>query len=230
MGMQPLPANGRKGLFLFGGDVSQVQLAVSGTQSDVSAVSRVTVTDPNAAVRSVGFYVTGRNRRRVGPLPADRALAGGVYEKDLVLNDKELTRVQAEVVLLDGSVLASQINTFGTRFEPIAAAPGALTAIAAAPQPSRLDISATRGSAFIWKCYCRLGAQPTLAPDGNPGAISDHLDERFLRFNESELAPTDPHLSFSMAATPGSWNVIALGYNNAGQQGPRRTATVQVTA
>lgn len=210
--------------------MSQVQLAVSGTQTDVSAVSRVTVTDPAGEVRSVSFYVTGRDLRRAGPLSADRVLTGGVYEKDLVLHATELTRVQAEIVLGDGSVLLSRNTTFGTRFEPISAAPGILTSVVVTPQPSRLDAVATRGSAFIWKCYCRKGAQPTIAVDGNPGGALDPLDERFLRFNESELEVADPHLSFSMAATPGSWNVIALGFNNAGQQGPRRTATVQVTA
>lgn len=210
--------------------MSQVQLSVSGTQSDVTAVSRVTVTDPAGEVRSVSFYITGRDRRRVGPLAADRALVGGVYEKDLVLHATELTRAQSEVVLADGTVLTSRNTTFGTRFEPISAAPGVLTSIAVTPQPSRLDVVATRGSAFIWKCYGRQGAQPTIAVDGNPGGALDSLDERFLRFNESELDPADAHLSFSMAAAPGTWNVIALGFNNAGQQGPRRTATVQVTA
>ncbi len=161
-------------------------------------------------------------------MPADRALAGGVYEKDLVLDAKELTRTLAEVVLVDGSVLLSRNTTFGTRFEPIAAAPGALTSIAATPQSSRLDIVATRGTAFIWKCYCRCGGQPTVSPDGTTPAAGDPLDEQFLRFNESELDPADPHLSFSMAAIPGTWNIIALGFNSAGQQGPRRTATVQV--
>ena len=210
--------------------MSQVQLTVSGTQSDVTGIARVTVSDPAAEVRSVSFYVTGRDRRRVGPLAANRALTGGVYEKDLLLDAKELTRVQSEVMLLDGTVLLSQNTTFGTRFEPISAAPGILTSIAVTPQPSRLDIAATRGSAFIWKCYCKQGGQPTIGLDGNPGTTSDMLDEMFLRFNESELDPADPHLSFSMAATPGSWSVIALGFNSAGQQGPRRTATVQVTA
>jgi hypothetical protein len=210
--------------------VSQVQLAVSGSQSDVTAVSRVTVTDPAGEVRSVGFYVTGRNRRRIGPSSASRILAGGVYEKDIVLDASELTRVQAEIVLVDGSVLTSQNTTFGTRFEPISLPSGILTSVAVTPAPSRLDISATRGSAFKWKCFCKKGGQPTIAQNGAAATSTDPLDEAFLRFNESEVVSTDPSLSFSMAADPGPWNLIALGYNSAGQQGPRRTATVQVTA
>src|SRR4051794_29793228 len=106
--------------------------------------------------------------------------------------------------------------TFGTRFEPLNVAAGVLTSIAVTPQPSRLDIAATRGSAAFWKCYCKLGALPTL-----DGIAASALDESFLRFNESEIeAPSDPHLNFSMSALPGAWSVIALGYNSAGQPGP----------
>jgi hypothetical protein len=209
--------------------VTDADLVLSGSQSDVTGIARVTVNDPTNQVRSISFYLTGRDRRRVGPLAADRTLSGGVYEKDIVLHSKELTRVQVEAVLEDGTVVLSKNATFGTRFEPIAAAPGILTSIAVTPQPSRIDVVATRGSAFIWKCYAKNGGQPTISPDTNPASISDPLDESFLRFNESELDPADPHLSFSMAATPGAWNLIALGFNNAGQQGPRRTATVQVS-
>ncbi len=198
--------------------MTQVQLSVSGTQSDVTATSRVTVTDPAAEVVSVGFHVTGRGRRRTGPFAADRALPGGVYEKDLLLDAKELTRLQAEIVLLDGAVLTSQNMTFGTRFEPLNVAAGAINSLTVTPQPSRLDIAIVLGSAFIWKCYCRKGAQPTV--DGSAGA---RLDERYLRFDEAPVA-------FSMGADAGSWNIVALGYNNAGQPGPRRSATVQVTA
>ena len=212
--------------------MTQVQLSVSGTQSDITGVSRVTVTDPASEVRLINFYVAGRNRRRVGPVPADRVLTGGVYEKDLLLDASELTRVQAEAVLTDGSVMLSQYTTFGTRFEPITATPGILTSIGVTPAPSRLDITAVRGSAFIWKCYAKNGGQPTIGLDGNPGTTLDTLDETFLRFNEIDIEPPDPspHLSFSMAANPGTWNVIAVGFNSAGQQGPRRSATVQVTS
>ncbi|HEV7596486.1 MAG TPA: hypothetical protein VGO33_15940 [Gemmatimonadaceae bacterium] len=205
--------------------MTQVQLAVSGTQSDVTGVSRVTITDPAAEVRTVGFYLTGRDRRRIGPLAADRAPGGGVYEKDLLLDARELTRVQAEIVLADGTVLNTQPTMFGTRFEPLAAPAGALASLSVTPQPSRLDIAVTRGSAFIWKCYAKNGSVPTV--DGIAGSS---LDQQFLRFNESEIEGADPRLSFSMAAGPGTWNIIALGFNNAGQPGPRFTSAVQVTS
>jgi hypothetical protein len=185
----------------------------------------VTITDPATEVQAVGFYVTGRDARRIGPLPADRALAGGVYEKDVLLDARELTRVQAEVVLNDGTVLNAKGTMFGNRFEPIAAPAGALASLVATPQPSRIDVVATRGSAFIWKCYAKIGAVPTV--DGTAGGA---LDERFLRFNETEVEGADPHLSFSMAAAPGAWNLIALGLNSAGQPGPRFTSAVQVTS
>lgn len=204
--------------------MTQVALAVSGTQYDVTGTSRVTVTDPAAEVRSVGFYLTGRNRRRVGPLAPDRTLGGGIYEKDILLDSLELSRLQAEVDLVDGTVLLSEPTVFGTRFEPLSVAPGVLGSLAATPGPSRIDVVVTRGTAFIWKCYARLGAFPTV-----DGTEAGNLDQQFLRFNESEVEGNDPPLSFSMSAAAGSWNVIALGFNSAGQPGPRLTSTIGVT-
>jgi hypothetical protein len=197
--------------------VTQIQLAAGGSQTDVTATARVTVTDPQSELRSLGFFVTGGDGRRIGLLPADRILTGGIYEKDILLDSARSSRVQAAAVSADGSVVISAPMTFGPRFEPFAATPGALGATSITPGARSISVSTSLGTAASWKCFARLGAQPTT--DGTSAAP---LDDAWLRYDE-------PTTSFTMSADPGSWYVTALGYNSAGHPGPLASATVQVT-
>jgi hypothetical protein len=197
--------------------VTQIQIAAGGSQTDVLGTARITVTDPQAEVRSIGFFVTGGDGRRTGPLPADRALTGGIYEKDLILDAARSTRAQAAAVAADGSVVLSTPMTFGSRFEPLTAPAGALGATAFTPSSRSIAVTTSLGSAASWKCFARKGAQPTV-----DGTTATPLDDAWLRYDE-------PATSFTMSADPGTWYVSALGYNSAGQAGPIASATVQVT-
>lgn len=194
-----------------------VELATSGTQTAVTGLARVTVTDPDTEVRSVDFYLIDKNKRRIGPLTPDRALTGGVYEKDVILDIRESTRVEPEVVLADGSVLKSAHALFGARYEPIDVTQAALASLTVTPSSQHLTISVSLGTAILWKCFARLGQLPTA--DGTAWTAPS---ERYLREWDST------ELSFSMGIIPGTWHVIAIGYNSAGQPGPRSTVTAQV--
>lgn len=198
--------------------MSQVSLATSGSQADVTGLVRLTVTDPAAEVASVGFYLTGRDKRRIGPLPADRNPSAGLYEKDVLLDARVLTRVEPEVILQDGTALRAQTALLGVRFEPLAAAPGQLASVSVVPQPRRLDVVAALATAVLWKCYARRGGAPTV--DGLDGGIPA---SRYLRFQGSASS-----LSFSMSVDPGIWKLVTVGYNGAGQRGPAVAHTVEV--
>lgn len=195
-----------------------VTLATSGSQTDVTGLVRLTITDPAAEVASVGFYLTGRDRRRVGPLLPDRNPSAGLYEKDVLLDARVLTRVEPEVILLDGTALPGGAALLGVRFEPLIAGPGKLASASVTPQPSRLDIVVALDTAVMWKCYARKGTPPTTdGLDGSPPARA------YLRFQGDASA-----LSFSMSVDPGTWKLVLVGYNGAGQRGPAVTSTVEV--
>lgn len=198
--------------------MTQLQLAAGGSQTDVLGTARVTVTDPQAELRSIGFFVTGGDGRRIGPIPADRALTGGIHEKDLILNAARSARAQATAITADGSVVVSAPMTFGSRFEPLTAPPGALGATSFTPSSRSIAVATSLGTAASWKCFARKGAQPTA-----DGTTATPLDDAWLRYDE-------PATSFTMSADPGTWYLSALGYNSAGQAGPIASATVEVTA
>lgn len=200
--------------------VTQVTLATSGSQADVTGLVRLTITDPAAEVASVGFYLTGRDRRRVGPLGSDRIVAGGIHEKDVLLDARVLTRVEPEVILHDGTTLRAQTALLGVRFEPLTTGPGKLASVGVALQPSRIDVTAALDTAVMWKCYARKGAPPTTdGLDGSPPARA------YLRFQGDAAS-----LSFSMSVDPGTWKLVTVGYNGAGQRGPAITHSVEVVA
>ena len=198
--------------------MTQIQIAAGGSQTDVVGTARITVTDPQSELRSVGFFVTGGDGRRVGPRPADRLLSDGIYEKDVLLDAARSTRVEATAVGADGSVVVSPPMTFGPRFEPLTAAPRALGATSITPSSLSIAVTTSLGSASSWKCFARKGALPTV-----DGTAATPLDDAWLRYDE-------PATSFSMSVDAGTWYVSALGYNSAGQPGPIASATVQVTA
>lgn len=200
--------------------MTQVTLATSGSQSDVTGLIALTVTDPGAEVTSVGFYLTGRDKRRLGPLPPDRTPSAGVHEKDVLLDPRVLTRVEPEVILLDGTALRGQPALLGLRFEPLAAAPGRLASATVTPNPSNIDVVAALDTAVMWKCYARKGSPPTV-----DGLDSSAPDRAYLRFQGDAAS-----LSFSMSADPGTWKLITVGYNGAGQRGPAIASTVEVSA
>jgi hypothetical protein len=202
------------------GIVTQVTLATSGSQADVTGLVRLTVTDPAAEVASVGFYLTGRDKRRTGPLAADRTPSAGEYEKDVLLDARVMTRVEPEVVLMDGTVLRGQSALLGVRFEPISAVSGRLTSVSATPQARRIDVAAVLDNAVIWKCYARKGAAPTA-----DGLDTSPPSAAYLRFQSDASS-----LAFWMTADPGTWKLITLGYNPAGQPGPIHADQVEVTA
>lgn len=200
--------------------MTQVTLATSGSQADVTGLVQLTITDPAAEVASVGFYLTGRDRRRVGPLGSDRIVAGGIHEKDVLLDARVLTRVEPEVILHDGTTLRGQTALLGVRFEPLTTGPGKLASVSVALQPSRIDVTAVLDTAVMWKCYARKGAPPTTdGLEGSPPARS------YLRFQGDAAS-----LSFSMSVDPGTWKLVTVGYNGAGQRGPAITHSVEVVA
>ena len=199
--------------------VTQVILATSGSQADVTGLVRLTITDPAAEVASVGFYLTSRDRRRVGPLRADRIVAGGVHEKDVLLDARVLTRVEPEVILRDGTTLRGQTALLGVRFEPRTTGPGKLTSVSVTPQASRIGVAVVLDTAVMWKCYARKGTPPTT--DGLDGSPPARL---YLRFQGDAAS-----LSFSMSVDPGTWKLVTVGFNGAGQRGPDITHTVEVT-
>jgi hypothetical protein len=200
--------------------VTQVTLATSGSQADVTGLIQLTVTDPASEVASVGFYLTGRDKHRVGPLPADRNPSADTYEKDVLLDARVLTRVEPEVVLSDGTVVRGPVALLGVRFEPLTAGPGRLASVNVTAQASRIDVVTALDSAVIWKCYARKGAPPTIdGLDGSPPARA------YLRFQGDAAL-----LSFSMSLDPGTWMLVTVGYNGAGQRGPAITHTVEVAA
>lgn len=197
--------------------MTQLQLTAGGSQTDVIGTARVTVTDLQSEFGSLGFLVTGADGRGIGPLPADRTLTGGIYEKDLTLDAARTTRIRAAATAADGSLVLSTPMAFGPRFEPISAPVGALGTTSITTAPSAITVSTSLGTAAVWKCFARKGAQPTV-----DGTASTPLDDAFLRYDESAT-------SFTMSADPGTWYVTAVGYNSAGQPGPLASATVQVT-
>lgn len=200
--------------------MTQVALATSGSQSDVTGLIRLTVTDPASEVASVGFHLTGRDKRRVGPLPPDRNPSAGVYEKDVLLDARIMTRIEPEVVLITGTTLRGPAALLGVRFEPLTAASGRLASANVTTQSRRIDVAAALDNAVIWKCYARKGAAPTAdGLDSSPPA------SRYLRFQGDAAA-----LAFWMTAEPGTWKLISVGYNSAGQQGPLRRSQVEVLA
>lgn len=200
--------------------MTQVALATSGSQSDVTGLIRLTVTDPASEVASVGFHLSGRDRRRIGPLPPDRTPSAGVHEIDVLLDARVMTRVEPEVVLLDGTTLRAPSALLGVRFEPINAVPGRLTLVNVTTQPRRIDVVTALDNAVIWKCYARKGSAPTAdGLDSSPPARA------YLRFQGDAAS-----LSFSMSVDPGTWKLITAGYNGAGQRGPAITSTVEVPA
>jgi hypothetical protein len=196
--------------------LSDVQLSVTGSKSDVTGLVRLTVTDPNTEVRSVGFYTT-RAGRRIGPLTPQNP-SSGVYEAVVLLDAAHGTRLEYEVVLENGSILQAPAALLGPRFEPLATTPGTFASFAATAATSRIDVSAALGNAVLWKCYARRGARPTVDGEAN----SPPHDE-YLRTVSAESE------TVAMTASPGTWHVLGLGYNSAGQPGPRHQTTVQVT-
>lgn len=120
----------------------------------------------------------------------------------------------------DGTVLRASQAGFGVRFEPRAAPAGTMASAVVTATPGALRIDATVGSATRWRCYARLGSWPTA--DGTPRAA---LHEDYLRV---EASPAET--SITMAAAPGRWFLIILGYNGAGQAGPRIAREQQVSA
>jgi hypothetical protein len=108
----------------------------------------------------------------------------------------------------------------GVRFEPLGVVSGRLTSVSATPQAQRIDVAAVLDNAVIWKCYARRGAAPTAdGMDTSPPAAA------YLRFQGDAAA-----LSFWMTADPGTWKLMTIGYNTAGQPGPVRANQVEVTA
>lgn len=196
-----------------------LQLALTGVQSDLSAVARIQLTDPNGDVASVAFHVTGRDRRKKGPLAPDRVLSGNVFEKDVILDPTTLTRVDSEAILNDGTVARGNSALLASRFEPTNNAAAALQQLVVTPSALRIDVSATLGAAALWKCYARRGAWPTLNT-----VESGPVDPLFQRHEGSAS-----QLSFSTFAKSGTWYVIAVSFNTAGQPGTRRKSFVQVT-
>lgn len=197
-----------------------VTLATSGSQSDVTGLVRLTVTDPDGEAASVGFYVTTRDKRRIGPVSADRNPSAGVYEKDVLLDARVLTRVEPEVVLRDGTSLRAQGALLGVRFEPLTVGPGRLASANVTTQPRRIEVAVVLGTAVMWKCFARKGTPPTIdGLDTSPPARA------YLRFQSDAAA-----LSFSMSVDPGTWKLICVGYNAAGQRGPAIALTAEVPA
>lgn len=200
--------------------MTQVTLATSGSQADVTGLIQLAVTDPASEVASVGFYLTGRGKRRVGPLPADRNPSAGVYEKDVLLDARVLTRVEPEVVLSDGTAIRGPVALLGVRFEPIGVESGRLDSVSVTGEPRRIDVATALDNAILWKCFARRDVAPTAdGLDTSPPASA------YLRFQGDAAA-----LSFWMTADPGTWKLMTIGYNAAGQPGPVRANQVEVTA
>lgn len=197
-----------------------VQLDVNGSQEAVIGTVRLTVTDPGNDVASIGFEVTELGSTARGPFGPDRTPSANVFEKDVVLSERRITRVHPLATLHDGTVLRAPTAGFGVRFEPRTAPAGTMASAVVTAIPGALRIDATAGTATRWRCYARLGSWPTA--DGTPRAA---LHEDYLRV---EATPSET--SITMAAAPGRWYVIILGYNGAGQAGPRIARDLQVSA
>lgn len=194
-----------------------VQLQISGAQRALDATASLTVTDPAGQVAAVQFMVSLIGGAPTGPYAADRA-AGGVFEKDVPLDPQRLVRVLPVVMLTDGSQQKAPSAVFGVANEPVGVAPGALASVTVTPGSGLLTVASAIGTATRWRCYARLGHRPT-DDDSDRGALT----RQYLRFEGDGSTP-----SFTMRAQPGNWFCTVLGYNAAGQAGPRTLRTVQV--
>ena len=201
--------------------MSAVQLAVAGSQKGITGTVRLTVTDPNNEVRSVAFVTADSRSVRSELLPPHRTPSAGVYERDVPLLRKSFVRVEPQVELTDDSILKSQPLMFGAQSEPRATAPGTLASLTLTTQPRRLDASAPLNTAISMRCFARRGAWPTV-----DGLLGGPLADDYLRFEGDPVEGT----SFFTAAEPGTWYVLAAGYNEAGQQGPLKHEFVEVPA
>ena len=195
-----------------------VQLTVTGTQDSTVGTVRLTVSDPNNEVRAVEFITTDSAGAQSRALSADRNPSAGVYEKDVPLLARSFIRVQPQVRLANESILKSVPALFGSRGEPRNVAPGVLASQTVTPSSRKLTVAAPLGSAVEVLTFARRGAWPTI-----DGAEFGEPSDAYLRFIGGTAGTT-----FSMAADPGAWHVISLGYNAAGQAGPRKTSITQV--
>lgn len=98
-------------------DTGLVRTAVEVWEDGTTGTLRLTVTDPEALVASVAFFVTGGTgvagqRERTGPHPADEVPAAGVHLKRVALHDSYATLVEPVVTLEDGSTLRPGSETF----------------------------------------------------------------------------------------------------------------------
>lgn len=198
--------------------MSAVQLSVFGIQDSLVGTLRLGMQDPNGEVRSVGFYVTDGSGIESGPHPADRTPVASVYEKDVTLGDANETHVQPVVTLHDGTVLRPRAERFGLRFATRHVPPGTLASTNVTAGTKEVSVSATPETAVVWKGWLRRGGWPT-----EDGLATGPVADTYLRFEG------DPKLtSFSTTAEPGGWYAVLVGYNTAGQPGPRKTASVEV--
>lgn len=200
--------------------MSAVQLSAAGTQRGNRGAASLTVTDPNNEVRTVAFVVVDNTSVRSDPLPTHRVPSAGTYEHDVGLLRNSFVRVEPQVELTDGSILRSDALMFGARSEPRNAVPGTLASLTLTTQSRTLEVSAPPDTAVAVDSYARRGSWPTL----DALATGVPADE-YLRFLGDATQP-----SFTTAAEPGTWYVIAAGYNAAGQRGPVKSALAEVPA
>ncbi len=192
---------------------------MAGAQRALDATASLTITDPNSEVASVQFMTGPVGAASRGPFAATR-VSGNTFEFDTDLDVQSLTRVTPVVTLNTGQTLKAPSAVFGVELEPIDAPPGTLATATVTPGTRTLTLAVSLGTAARWRCYASRGVSPT---DGDMARGS--LSRQYLRV-ESDVSAA----SLVMSASAGLWNCVVLGYNAAGQAGPRTVVAVQVAA
>jgi hypothetical protein len=192
-----------------------ISLSLTSTSDGIVATARVAVSDPDAVLDHVDFYTTVLpTGPRLGPFASDATTGFGLFEKDVLLDVAAQTKVEAIAVLTDSTfVLATPpFVTLGARSSVVPAP--AIRSLTVAPQWWSVNVSVVPGSCYSWKCWIKRDSWPTL-----DNTASGSLVEDYLRFegNRDELAFSIP----IPGGGPFTWYTVAVGYDSAGNPGPR---------
>ena len=190
-------------------------VSLSSTSDGIVTTARVTVSDPSAVLDHVDFYTTVLpSGPRLGPFPADASTGFDLFEKDVLLDTVGQTKIEAVAVLTDNSTVLSSPASITAAVRSSSAPAPAIRSLNLSSQWWSVNVSVVPGSCYQWKCWVRRDAWPTSDSSANGALV-----ENYLRFvgNRDELAFTIP----IPGGGPFTWYAVAIGYDSAGNAGPR---------